>query len=91
MPLTCRVTFKVQLQNHGRFQIPKRIRWFYKLESSQMLSVSLKVFHLGFEEKFLATMLADGRITIPRLVAVALEQRMPNHKASFVEVVLEPA
>jgi hypothetical protein len=91
LPLTHRVTFKVQLQNQGRFQVPKKIRWYYKLESSQMLEVTLKVFNLGFEEKFLAKMLPDGRITVPRLVIVALKHSLPDLKSSFIEIQLEPA
>jgi hypothetical protein len=81
----------VQLQNQNRFQVPKVVRWHYKLESSQMLKVSLRVFNLGFQENFLARMHPDGRITVPRLIIVQLKQDMPDLKACFIEVALEPA
>ena len=90
MPLTTKVTFKVQLQNQNRFQIPKKIRWLYKLEPAQMLRVTVKVFQLGFSENFLSNMLADGRITVPRLVIVALKAKMPNLKDYFIDISLEP-
>ena len=90
MPLTRRVIFKVQLQNQNRFQIPKAVRWEYKLEPSQVMKVTLKVFNIGFYESFLGKMLPDGRVTVPRIVIVQLQQRMPNLKADFVEVALEP-
>ena len=90
MPLTRRVTFKVQLQDQSRFQIPKKVRGYYKLEPSQMIRVTLRVFGLGFGETFLANMLSDGRVTVPRLVMVELKQRMPDPKSRFIEVILEP-
>ena len=91
MPLTGRVTFKVQLQVRSRFQIPKKVRWYYKLEPSQMMSVTLRVSELGFDETFLGTMLPSGRITVPRLVLVKLKERMPDLKSRFIEIILEPA
>jgi hypothetical protein len=90
LPLTQRVTFKVQLQNQNRFQVPKVIRWHYKLEASQLLKVTLRIFNLGFEESFLGKMLPDGRVTVPRLVIVELIHRTPDLKAYFIEVTLEP-
>ena len=90
MPLTQRVTFKVQLQNQNRFQIPKVVRWQYKLEPSQPMRVSLRVFNAGVQESFLAKMLPDGRVTIPRLIIVEIMQTMPDLKSNFIEVTLEP-
>ena len=90
MPLTQKVTFKVQLQNQSRFQVPKVVRWHYKLETSQLLKVTLRILNLGFEESFLGKMLPDGRITVPRLVIVEMMQKTPDLKAYFIEVTLEP-
>ena len=90
MPLTTRVSFKVQMQNQNRFQIPKIVRWEYKIEPTQTLNVTLRTFDIGFEESFLAKMLPDGRITVPRIVIAQLQQRMPNLKANVIEVALEP-
>ena len=90
MPLTHRVTFKVQMQNQNRFQIPKSVRWHYKLESSQMIKITLRVFNVGFYESFLGKMLPDGRVTIPRIIIVQLLRVMPDLKSDFIEVYLEP-
>lgn len=90
MPLTQSVTFKVQLQNQNRFQIPRIVRWEYKLEASQLLKVTLSVGDVGFYETFLAKMLSDGRITVPRLIVMILQQKMTNLKENFIEVTLEP-
>jgi hypothetical protein len=90
LPLTQRVTFKVQLQNQNRFQVPKVICWHYKLDASQILKVTLMIFNLGFGESFLGKMLPDGRITVPRLVIVEVMRVTPHLKAYFIEVTLEP-
>ena len=90
MPLTRRVTFKVQLQNQNRFQIPKMVRWEYKLEPSQPMKITLRVFNVVFNESFLGKMLPDGRVTVPRIVMVELRRRMPDLKAESIEVALEP-
>ena len=89
MPLTQRVTFKVQLQNQNRFQIPKVIRWQYKLEPSQIMKITLRIFNISFYESFLGK-LPDCRVTVPRIVIVQLLQRMPDLKASFIEIYLDP-
>ncbi|MGD0450546.1 MAG: hypothetical protein ABSA79_05755 [Candidatus Bathyarchaeia archaeon] len=90
MPLTHRVTFKVQLQKQSRFQIPKIVRWEYKLEPTQTMKITLRIFNLGFSESFLGKMLPAGRVTVPRIVIVQLNQILPNLKDSLIEVVLEP-
>ena len=90
MPLTSRVTFKVQLQNQNRFQVPRIIRWHFKLEASQLLKINLSILNLGFNESFLAKMHSDGRITVPRLIIVELMHITDNLKAYFIEVELEP-
>jgi len=90
LPLTRRVTFKVQLQNQNRFQIPKMVRWEYKLEPSQPMKITLRVFNVVFNESFLGKMLPDGRVTVPRIVMVELRRRMPDLKAESIEVALEP-
>jgi hypothetical protein len=54
------------------------------------MKVTLRIFNLGFYESFLGKMLPDGRVTVPRIVIVQLHQRMPDLKASFLEVYLDP-
>ena len=54
------------------------------------MKATLRIFDLGFDESFLAKMLPDGRVTVPRIVIVQLQQRMPNLKAKIIEISLEP-
>ena len=90
MPLTRRVTFKVQLQNQNRFQIPKNVRWQYKLEPTQIMKITLRIYQIDFSESFLGKMLPDGRVTVPRIVIVQLLQKMPNPKTHFIDILLDP-
>jgi bifunctional DNA-binding transcriptional regulator/antitoxin component of YhaV-PrlF toxin-antitoxin module len=57
------------MQRGGRFQVPKLIRWEFKLESTQFLDVSVR-FDGSWRtlQRFFAQMRKDGRITIPKLV-----------------------
>ena len=41
MPLTQKVSFKTMLQKGNRVQLPKLIRWKFKLETSQILKVTV--------------------------------------------------
>ena len=44
MPLTELVNFKTRLQRGNRIQLPKLVRWKYKLEQDQVLKVALTAF-----------------------------------------------
>ena len=92
MPLTQRVTFKTMLQRGNRIQVPKRVRWQFKMDSEQVLKVSVNVvrlFTLGWES-FYAQMGEDGRITVPRLQR-ALLNREQSLEGYVMDVILEPA
>jgi len=41
VPLTERVEFKAVLQKGNRVQLPKLVRWRFKLETSQILKVTV--------------------------------------------------
>jgi hypothetical protein len=41
LPLTERLDFKAVLQKGNRFQLPKLVRWKFKLETSQILKVTV--------------------------------------------------
>jgi hypothetical protein len=41
MPLTEKITFKTTLQKGNRIQVPKLIRWQFKLEPTQTLKVGV--------------------------------------------------
>ena len=51
LPLPHRVTFKALAESES-FSCAKSGRRHYKLESSQTLKVSLRIFNLGFKEDF---------------------------------------
>ena len=63
MPLTEKVTFTGTLQNANTVQIPRLIRWRFKMESGQALKVGVNFLgmHKGWQF-FYAKMRKDGRI-----------------------------
>jgi len=65
MPLTRKVSFKTVLQRGNRIQLPKLVRWKYKLEQDQVLKVTVTAASVfaGWET-FYARMDKSGRITI---------------------------
>ncbi len=69
------VEFKTVLQRGNRIQIPKLVRWEFKIEPSQVLRV-----HISFGgnwrsmETFYAQISKDGRITVPKLVCSLLKE-----------------
>lgn len=95
MPLTEIVSFKTMLQRGNRIQLPKLVRWKYKLEQDQVLKVTVTAvgFFCGWES-FYARMDKSGRITVPKLT-LALLQSSASDKQSLtgavMEVRLEPA
>jgi len=86
LPLTDTVSFKTQLYHDNRFQVPKLVRWEYKLETSQPLNV--EICNPGFQESFLAKMRKDGRITVPALMVALLKQTEPDLKGYVLEITL---
>jgi bifunctional DNA-binding transcriptional regulator/antitoxin component of YhaV-PrlF toxin-antitoxin module len=94
LPLTERVEFKAVLQKGNRVQIPKLVRWRFKLETDQVLKVSVTVLNLfGGWETFYANMDKSGRITIPKLVLKQLGslRKDVNLVGAVLRVWLEPA
>lgn len=89
MPLTEEVSFKARLQEGYRVQIPRVIRWQYKMDPDQALKVQVG------PEKFFAKMSKDGRILIPKLIRELMEETGWNWGRSdqigiIFEVTLEP-
>jgi len=69
MPLTQKVNFKTKLQRGTRVQIPKLVRWQFKMDAKQILKVTVSVFGVwGTPESYLSRMGKDGRILIPKLI-----------------------
>jgi bifunctional DNA-binding transcriptional regulator/antitoxin component of YhaV-PrlF toxin-antitoxin module len=91
MPLTESVSFKTVLQKGNRLQLPKLIRWRYKLEQDQVLKVSVTVLG-GFGcETFYTNMDKSGRITIPKLTQELLRDKEKSLTGYIMEVMVEPA
>jgi len=60
------VKFHAKLQKGSRVQVPRMVRWRFKLESYQILEVTVNVVGVWSDfQSFLARMSKDGRIVIP--------------------------
>ncbi len=89
MPLTEKVDFKAVLQRGNRVQIPRLIRWQFKLEPDQVLHVTIEYEEEPALETFYARMTRDGRLTIPKLALRTLQD--DSGQESLVGYVLEIA
>jgi len=79
------------VQKGNRVQVPRLIRWQYKLESTQVLNVSVKVVGaFGTREEFYARMSRDGRITVPKLFVDLLRDEEESLVGYTLEVTLNP-
>jgi hypothetical protein len=90
MPLTEPVTFKRPLEACNKVQVPKIIRWQFKLEPDQVLRVGVCGFERGWEF-FYAKLGKDGRIFIPKAVLFAVHGKNESLAGYLVEITLEPA
>lgn len=73
-------------------QVPKLVRWQFKLGSVQVLKVTVDVVNVcGSRQIFYARMGKDGRITVPRLQRELLRGREQSVVGYVMEVTLEPA
>jgi hypothetical protein len=95
VPLTEKVNFKTVLQKGNRIQLPKLVRWKYKLEPDQVLKVTVTAANIfGGYETFYAQMDKSGRITITQLTLKLLQNRNRDQQSltgAVMEVRLEPA
>ena len=92
LPLTQTVSFKTKLQAQNRLQVPKLVRQQYKLETSEILKVTLNIVGVfGVRESFMAKMYGSGRIRIPDLTLSLLKRNESSLKGCILEVTLEPA
>jgi hypothetical protein len=94
LPLTKAVSFKTLLQKGNRVQVPKLVRWEFKMETTQVLRVTVKLSESWDSESFYARMGKDGRITVPWLVLDLLKKRADEGKSltgHVLEVKIEPA
>ena len=95
MPLTEAVVFTTRLQKGNRIQVPKPIRWRFKLEPTQVLKVTVHATHLwGSWQSFYARIDTSGRITVPKLVCDELidsEDEQRRLIGAVLQVKIEPA
>ena len=92
MPLTQKVSFKTMLQKGNRIQVPKVVRWQFKMDTEQVLKVTVNALNVwsGWET-FYANMGRDGRITIPKLQRELLRDKEKSLVGYVMDVTLEPA
>ena len=87
LPLTKQIVFKTRLQRGNRVQIPKYVRWSYKLETTQILKATIQVVNLWVaSESFLTRPSKDGRISIPLLI-IKPNKNLQGH---IMRITLQP-
>ncbi len=92
MPLTDKVSFKTKLQRGNRVQVPRLVRWQFKMETDQVLQVWVHVVNLWTDwQHFYARMGKDGRILIPKLTLELLQGEKSSLAGYVLEVTLKPA
>jgi hypothetical protein len=92
VPLTEKVNFKTKLQWGNRIQVPKLVRWRFKLEGDQILKVTVSVIGvLDLPESFLARMGIDGRIVVPKLILGLFKHGKLTLAGYVFDVTLEPS
>jgi bifunctional DNA-binding transcriptional regulator/antitoxin component of YhaV-PrlF toxin-antitoxin module len=92
LPLVEKVVFRAMLQRGNRVQIPRLMRWRFKLEQVQILKVTVHCLNLwSFHQTFYARMGKDGRIVIPKLIIVLMKNDKPSIEGYIIEVTLEPS
>ncbi len=89
MPLTGRVSFERPLEGCNKVQVPKIIRWQFKLEPNQVLHVGITGFGKGWEF-FYAKMGKDGRIFIPKATMFECSGKNENLAGQLIEISLDP-
>jgi hypothetical protein len=92
MPLTQKVAFKTMLQRGNRVQVPKLVRWQFKMEIDQVLKVGVNAIDMWTGWQFFyAKMGKDGRVLIPKLTLALLRSEKPSLAGYVMDVTLEPA
>jgi bifunctional DNA-binding transcriptional regulator/antitoxin component of YhaV-PrlF toxin-antitoxin module len=93
MPLSTTETFKAKLQSHNRLVVPKILRWRHRIDAGEVLAVYVRVHESRNykEEKFVAKMSVDGRLTVPKITMQILTQREGNDLTGAIfEVTINP-
>jgi hypothetical protein len=92
MPLAEKVVFTTTLECLGKVQVPKVVRWRFKMENNQALKIGINFLelHKGWQF-FYAKMRKDGRISIPKLALSFFEDEKTSLAGNSLEVMIEPA
>ena len=80
------------LQKGNRVQVPKVVRWQFKMDTEQVLKVSVTAINVwsGWQT-FYAQMDKSGRIIIPKLTWELLRDKEKSLTGYIMEVMVEPA
>jgi len=91
VPLTEKVSFTTTLQSSNKVQIPKLVRWRFKMDNDQALKVGVNFLgmHMGWQF-FYTKMRKDGCITIPKLVLNLMHDKEGKTAGSTIDVMIEP-
>jgi hypothetical protein len=90
--LTEKVSLTAVLQKGNRFQVPKVLRWRFKMDTDQVLKVSVSAVEIiGARHVFYARMDRSGRITVPRLTRELVRGIRGSRVGYGLNVTLEPA
>jgi len=65
-------TFHARVQKQMRVQLPRLLRWKYKLSPGEVMKVRVTTPPIG-SQKFYARLQKGGRITIPKITAELLD------------------
>ena len=91
MPITEKIIFKSLLKKGNRIQVPKLIRWQFKVETNQLLNVGVNDLNTQSGWQFFYSITRkDGRITIPLLIIRLLQDDESDITDHILEVTLEP-
>jgi hypothetical protein len=92
MPITEKITFKTKLTSEYRIKVPKNAIDHYKLETNQLLKITISVSTIWESpQTFLTKIRKDGKIRIPTLIMRIFESKKPNLEGHIVNVTIEPA
>jgi bifunctional DNA-binding transcriptional regulator/antitoxin component of YhaV-PrlF toxin-antitoxin module len=84
-----RVRFKIRLQLHNRFTVPKHVRQLLKIEPNRVLQVQVDTGVWGCSQIFHSRITKDGRIVIPKLIMGLLEKQNKALEGKILEITLE--
>jgi bifunctional DNA-binding transcriptional regulator/antitoxin component of YhaV-PrlF toxin-antitoxin module len=91
LPLTEHVNFKARMNCRNRFQVPKNVRWRFRLETNQILKVQVSIEGAwGQPQAFFSRLTKDGRIVIPKITMRLLNINRTNLTGYILDVTLTP-